>query len=156
MPSLPYSSFAHCKLVQQLHIWCQGGPLPCGHRPLEARKAFFCGHRWTFSCGCPQQSQLTVEATVAGSRTFNSLGTPALLYPLSSHISEFLFRQLYPQAYLPPVIFLVHHGCATFSIIIKKVLHNYSKLMHCGLDQLLYLDKKGSPTCLQKLVFLPS
>lgn len=43
--------------------------LPCGHRPLEARKAFFSGHRWTLSRGCPQQSQLTIEAVVAGSRT---------------------------------------------------------------------------------------
>lgn len=69
MPSSPYSSFADCRLMQQLHIWCQGGPLPCGHRPLEARKAFFRGHRWTFSCGCPQQSQPSVQATAAGSRT---------------------------------------------------------------------------------------
>lgn len=53
------------------------GRAPCPW-PLEARKAFFCGHRWTFSCGCSQQSQLTIQGGRV--KNFNPLGTPALLY----------------------------------------------------------------------------
>lgn len=110
--------------------------LPCGHRPLEARKAVFCGHRWTFSCGYPQQSQLTIKDTMAGSRTSTHWAHQP---SLSSHTSECLFRQLHLQAYLSPVIFLVHHGKGTFSTIIKEVLHGNSRLMHCVLNQLLHL-----------------
>lgn len=56
MPSSPYSSFADCSLLQQLRICsCSvaGGFPPRGHGPLAARKAFLCGHRWTFSLWLP-------------------------------------------------------------------------------------------------------
>lgn len=76
--------------------------LPCGHRPLEAREAFFSGHRWTFSCGCPQQSQLTIEAAVAGSRTSTRWAhQPSFIHLPPTYqgfyLGSCIFRHIFPQ-----------------------------------------------------------
>lgn len=100
-------------------------------------------------------SLLTSPKLSKTAKNFNFLGTPALLYPLFSPISESLFRQLYLHPNLTPVPFLVNHNYTNSTTINKKVLLANSRLLQSILDPLI-LGQKRKSHMPPNFIFLPN